>query len=172
MDSSKFTVDFNDPLAGKELTIDAQLVSLLKAENFADKNINWIESYDDGLKAIEEQNKPAVLFLYADWCGYCKKMKTETLGDPRVTMMSDDFIWIKVNSDEQSEIKQFYEQKSFPLTVVIDNSGEVIEKISGYKPAGEFQTELQKILNFTGNSTLTFQERDANDAEGGVKLKM
>jgi FKBP-type peptidyl-prolyl cis-trans isomerase 2 len=146
VDDLQFTVDFNEPLAGEKVMVDVEVLSLVKAEEFAGEEIKWIEDYEEGLEAVETSGKPAVLFLYADWCGYCKKMKSSTLVDPRVKMMKDDFVWIRVNSDEQNEIGKYYEQSSFPLTVLLSSSGDVVEKISGYRPATEFQAEIKKLL--------------------------
>lgn len=146
VDDRQFTVDFNDPLAGEDVVLDVQLVTLTKASRFAGMDIQWIENYDEGLDRAEKANKPTVLVLYADWCGYCKKLFNNTLVDPRIKMMRDIFVWVKVNSDKQKAIKAQYNQKGFPLTVVLDSSGEVIGSINGFRPAGEFRAELEKML--------------------------
>ena len=145
VDYSQFTVDFNDPLAGEKMVLDLELQSLTKADQLAGMEIHWIEDYDQGLEQAKRENKPAVLLLYADWCHFCKKMQSETLTDPRIKMMSDDFVWIKVNSDKNREYKEMYEQNGFPLTVVIDGSGEVLNSINGFRPASEFINELEKV---------------------------
>ena len=76
---------------------------LIDAADFTGKEIQWIEGYDEGLTEAEKLNKPAVLVLYADWCAFCKKLFSTTLVDPRIKMMKDDFVWVKVNSDKQKE---------------------------------------------------------------------
>jgi FKBP-type peptidyl-prolyl cis-trans isomerase 2 len=143
---NQFTVDFNEPLAGQDILFDVKILSLTKANEFSNMAIQWIEDYEKGMQTVEEMKKPAVLVLYAEWCHYCKKLMSITLVDPRIKMMKDDFVWIKVNSDKNKEFKQLYEQKGFPLTVLLDSQGEVIEKISGFRPAGEYQAELKKAL--------------------------
>jgi FKBP-type peptidyl-prolyl cis-trans isomerase 2 len=149
---NQFTVDFNEPLAGQDILFDVKILSVTKANEFGSMAIHWIEDYEKGMQAVEEKKKPAVLVLYAEWCQYCKKLESTTLVDPRIRMMKNDFVWIKVDSDKQKEIKALYEQKGFPLTVLLDANGEVLEKISGYRPAGEFQTVLKKALNGKGAS--------------------
>ncbi|MFO7740423.1 MAG: thioredoxin family protein [Desulfatiglandaceae bacterium] len=147
VDSLKFTVDFNDPLAGKNLVYDLKVLDLTKAAEFSDLNIQWIEDYEKGMQAIEEMKKPAVLVLYADWCGYSKKLFDTTLQDPRIKMMKDDFVWVKVDSHEQSDLKQLYEQTGFPMTVLLDAGYNKIEVIDGFRPANEFKAALEKALN-------------------------
>ena len=138
-----FTVDFNEPLAGQDILFDIKVLSLTKSDALDDMEIQWIEDYEKGMHAIEEFKKPAVLVLYADWCGYSKKLLNETLSDPRIKMMRDDYIWIKVDSDKHEEYKEYYEQSGFPLTVLLDKKGEVVQKISGFRPAGQYETEIK-----------------------------
>jgi thioredoxin-related protein len=149
-DDKHFTVDYNNPLAGKNIVFDVQVVGLTKAADFAGKKIQWIEAYDKGLAAAEKLNKPAVLVLYATWCGYSKKMFNTTLLDPRIKMMKDDFVWVKVDSHKQNYLKELYEQTGYPMTVLLDTHGEVIESIKGFKPANEFIAHLKKALNRSG----------------------
>jgi FKBP-type peptidyl-prolyl cis-trans isomerase 2 len=146
VDDRQFTVDFNKPLAGEDVELHVQLIGLAKASRFAGMEIDWIEDYYAGLEAAEEHNKPTVLVLYADWCSYCKKLFNTTLVDPRIKMMHDDFVWVKANSDKEKSLKMLYEQKGFPLTVVLDSCGEVMGTINGFRPAGEYGAELKKLL--------------------------
>ena len=145
-DDRQFTVDFSSPLVGKNIVFDVDLKSVVKADTFEDMQIAWIDDYAEGLEALQAANKPAVLVLYADWCGYCKKLLTKTMVDPRIKMMHDDFIWVKANSDKDPSLKELYEQKGFPLTVVLDGQGEIIGRIDGFRPAAEYRTELQKLM--------------------------
>ncbi|MFO7740463.1 MAG: thioredoxin family protein [Desulfatiglandaceae bacterium] len=144
---NQFTVDFNDPLAGQDILFDVKILSLTKANEFSNMAIQWIEDYEKGMQAIEEMKKPAVLVLYADWCGYSKKLFNTTLQDPRIKMMKDDFVWVKVDSHEQRGLKELYEQTGFPMTVLLDAGGNEVEIIKGFRPASEFQAELKKALN-------------------------
>ena len=147
IDERQFTVDFNGPLAGENIVMDVQVIALRKSSAFAGKDIDWIEDYDVGLAFAEQYNKPAVLVLYADWCGYSKKLFNQTLVDPRIKMIRDDFIWIKIDSDQEQAFKTLYDQKSFPLTVVLNSLGDVIGSINGFRPANEFRIELLKAID-------------------------
>jgi thioredoxin-related protein len=145
-DDRQFTVDFSSPVAGKNIVFDVTVQSVVKADAFKDMQIDWIDDYAEGLAALDAANKPAVLVLYADWCGYCKKLLTKTMEDPRIRMMRDDFIWVKANSDKEQSLKELYGQKGFPLTVVLDGNGEIIGRIDGFRPPAEYRAALQKLM--------------------------
>ena len=69
-------MDTNNPLAGKNIVVDLEVVSLTKA---APQQIDWIENQEAGLAKAKKEGKPVFLLLYADWCGWCKKTHD---GDP------------------------------------------------------------------------------------------
>jgi FKBP-type peptidyl-prolyl cis-trans isomerase 2 len=147
---NSFTVDCNNPLAGKNLVLEVEILSISKASTLNDVGIFWFEDHDEGLRFSEEYEMPAVVVLYADWCQWCKKLFDETLTDPRVTMFSDDFEWIMANSDLNHDLKKLYGQNGFPFIAIINSHGEIIRRISGFKYAYEMRDELKQALHIEG----------------------
>ena len=60
-DGTSFTVDTNNPLAGKSIVVDLAVVSLTKAAALQAKPIEWVEEHDTGLARAKQEKKPAVL---------------------------------------------------------------------------------------------------------------
>ena len=145
-DGASFTVDTNNPLAGKNIVVDLAVVSLTKAATLHMKPIDWIEEYDKGLATAKTEGKPVFLLLYADWCGWCKKTMTETIPDPRINGLKDKFVWVKVNSDKEKKYKEQYGQNGFPMIVLMKPDGSVLKKIDGYRDARRLKAELDGVL--------------------------
>ena len=143
-DGTNFTVDANNPLAGIPLTVDLEIVSVTDAAKLSSLQIQWVEDYDKGIALAKEQKKPAVLVLYADWCGFCRKFFGETVSDPRVRVLNDRFVWIKVNSDANKKYSEMYAQKGFPLIVVMNPEGQPTDRMDGFRDAAAFHDELVK----------------------------
>jgi FKBP-type peptidyl-prolyl cis-trans isomerase 2 len=141
-----FKVDFNHPGAGQNLQLDIEIVSIEKAGTFADNTLEWIEDHDQGYAKAAEMNKPMVMVLYAGWCGWSKKFLDNTVNDPRIQAYWDKYIWVKVNSDEQKEYKEFYQQNGYPLTVIMDANGKIIDRVDGFRDAGAFRNSLEKSM--------------------------
>jgi FKBP-type peptidyl-prolyl cis-trans isomerase 2 len=148
-DKTDVSVDFNHPAAGRPLAMEMTVVSVEKASRFAGRHLTWIEDHDDGFALAAEEKKPMVMVLYAGWCGWSEKMLNDTIGDPRIQKMWDQFIWVKVDSDEHQEYKARYEQSGFPMTVLTNASGGVLKKLDGFRDARSFRRELDGILKQT-----------------------
>ena len=139
-----FTVDFNHPGAGKNLLLDVAVIDVVKAGDFAAGDPAWIEDHDAGYETAAAEKKPMVMILYADWCSWSKRLLTETVHDPRVRKYWDDFVWARINSDENKEYKTFYEQDGYPMIVLIGADGTIVKKLGGFRDARALSLELDQ----------------------------
>lgn len=145
-DGSSFTVDFNPPLTGHPVVLSVEVVSLTKASQFRDLKINWVEDHERGLELSGKEERPVVLILYSSTCSWSKRLLEDTLTDPRITRMRDDFVWVKVDSSREKDLYAFYDQDGYPLIVLLDPEGNVVQKISGFRPPDVLSAELRKAL--------------------------
>lgn len=145
-DGSTFTVDLNNPLAGMNIVLDLEVVSVAKAESLKGEPVDWIEDHERGLARAREEGKPVFLLLYADWCGWCRKTFTETIPDPRIRRLKERFVWVKVNSDKETKYKQQYGQDGFPMMVIMSSDGKVLKKIDGFRDSRGLKEELEGVL--------------------------
>ena len=145
-DEETFTVDCNHPAAGEDILLEIEVVSIEKASQFAHISLQWIEDHNAGLATAQTNGKPVVLVLHAEWCGWCKKLLNNVMNDPRITSLNDRFVWVKINSDVELEYKDLYEQKGFPLIVLLTPEGEIIKKLDGFRDAAKLKRELDNII--------------------------
>jgi FKBP-type peptidyl-prolyl cis-trans isomerase 2 len=144
-DGLTFQVDYNHPLAGKDVMVELQVVDITKASGLKE-GISWMDDHDQGLSAAVDQGKPMFLLLYADWCSWSKKVINESLQDPRIRAIKDKFVWVKVDSDKEQAVKEAYQQNGFPMVVVLNAKGDVVKKIDGYRDAAALKRELEEVL--------------------------
>ncbi|HEU19652.1 MAG TPA: DUF255 domain-containing protein [Deltaproteobacteria bacterium] len=144
-----FTVDMNHPLAGKTLRVDLEILSLIKASNVSE-SIDWLEDHDNALSFAKKHGKAVVLVLYCDSCWWCEKLMDETLTDPRIRILNNEYVWIRVDTGKQKNIYDFYNQVGYPLIVILDKYGTEIDRIEGFVPAHRLRGEFDKLAERKG----------------------
>jgi FKBP-type peptidyl-prolyl cis-trans isomerase 2 len=145
-DGKQFTVDFNNPLAGKSLVLDMEIVSLTKKSAFTGMEISWLEDHDKGLEVAARENKPMVLVLYSDGCPWCKRLMNQ-FRDVRIRTLKDRFVWVKVNSEKEVKYRKLYGQKGYPTIVFLDSKGQVLKEDGSYLPGPVLGRELDFVLS-------------------------
>src|SRR3954464_10657336 len=63
--------------------------------------VNW-QLFDKGLKDAAAARKYSFVDIYTDWCGYCKKLESETLTANTVKAeLKKNFVSIKLNAESE-----------------------------------------------------------------------
>jgi FKBP-type peptidyl-prolyl cis-trans isomerase 2 len=145
-----FDVDFNHPGAGRPMLLEVEVVSLVRASDFRDKQPQWIEDHDKGYEYAAKDGKPMVLVLYAGWCQWSKRLLTETIPDPRIEAYWNDYIWVKVDSDKEKSYHDYYGQNGFPMVVLVSPEGQIVKKLDGFQNARSLRRELAAYLSAMG----------------------
>ena len=119
--------------------------------------IKWF-AYDEGLALAKQEKKKIFLHFYADWCAYCEKMEKETLRDPAVIeYLTDHFISVRVNSDQNRQLARDYFIRGLPSTWFVSSKGEKISSLPGYIEAKMLLSAL-RFIHTDSYKTLSFKE--------------
>ncbi|HUM01505.1 MAG TPA: thioredoxin fold domain-containing protein [Thermoanaerobaculia bacterium] len=95
-------------------------------------------SFGDALDRAQTENRLVMVDVYTDWCGWCKKLDSETFGDLRVAEALKNVISIRVNAEKGGEsVAARYGVRGFPTVLFLSASGDVVRKIEGYVDADE-----------------------------------
>ncbi|MFQ5975244.1 MAG: thioredoxin family protein [Candidatus Hydrothermarchaeales archaeon] len=105
--------------------------------------MTWYNTYEAGQKVALAENKPMLVYAWAIWCTYCKKLHTEVYSDPEVSKyLKEDFVLIAIDLDSNKADAQRFAFQYPPYLVFLTPAGEKITEIPGYIPA----TYLSNIL--------------------------
>jgi thioredoxin-related protein len=88
----------------------------------------------------------SILFVFAAWCGWSKKMKSVTLADTSVCrLLNESFNIAQIDPDSDSLVVYqdttvtcrylagtVYDVRGYPTTVVLGNGGALVGFLSGY----------------------------------------
>jgi thiol:disulfide interchange protein len=103
----------------------------------------WVSDLDVALARAHAEAKPVFLYLYADWCGVCRKMEAETFSDPAVRERLDAFVLLKVDSDRDTEVAARYGTAFLPTLALLDANGEARWRGAGFHSPAELLTVFE-----------------------------
>lgn len=112
--------------------------------------ISWEHDLDAALHLAEGSGKPVMADFYTDWCGWCKKLDSDTYSDGNVDSLSQNFICVKINADSSRETAAKYNVRGYPTILFLNSKGSVIKSVVGYRPPSDFAKLMQEALDSAG----------------------
>ena len=100
--------------------------------------IPWQHSPEAVFQSARQTGKPILVFVSADWCHYCKKMKRETWADPRVdAAVSQSFETLVLDGDRDKQIVKKLDLRGYPATLLYTPDGHFVVQKGGYMPPAQ-----------------------------------
>jgi YHS domain-containing protein/thiol-disulfide isomerase/thioredoxin len=118
------------------LTAVAALPSVARS---APAPIPWRAHFESAWTEAQARNRPLWVQFTGPWCIFCKKMDYQTFTQPDVIGLSrDDFIPVKVRSDEREDLTIRFGVGGLPSTVILAPDGRVLGRREGFVGPTEF----------------------------------
>ncbi|MBQ1653152.1 MAG: DUF255 domain-containing protein [Bacteroidales bacterium] len=106
------------------------IISAICLANVATGQIKWM-GIEEAMRLQDSTQKPVMIDMYTDWCGWCKKMDAETFSNPDLAAyINANFLPVKFNAETTDTIM-------FPIKTTDEKTG---EKKTEYKPFINLQT--------------------------------
>lgn len=101
------------------------------------------QNYNDAIQKSVESGKPILIFFTAEWCNWCKKMKSETIPNEKVQDSLKNYVFLIVDADKERDLAKNYKVSSLPTVVVAGSDGKKIRSDSGFKDVATFSKWLE-----------------------------
>jgi thioredoxin-related protein len=111
------------------------------------KEVVWFKNFQQAQNTAAAQNKPILVLMTTQECGWCKKLKKETLPHPAVhAKLSDKFIAVELDRDIDSYPNQF-RTRGVPTTFFADKTGKLlIRPAIGFFDAETYESYMDDAL--------------------------
>ncbi len=87
--------------------------------------------YEQAYRKAQEEKKPLVILVGADWCAACKTMKSETIQPMKIAGDLRDVVYTHVDKDAQPELAmQVMQGNTLPQIVVFCESDQGWKRFS------------------------------------------
>ncbi len=108
-------------------------------------NIQWVTTFDEGLKIAKEKNCPLMVDFFAPWCGWCVKLDEETYTNKDVIQLAQRFVCVKIDVDTDRKTPAQYGARSLPTILFISPDGKVIHQVIGYRNSEDMIGEMNAV---------------------------
>ncbi len=146
------------------------LIALLNSNSFAQEKatVKWY-TIEEVQELVKNEPRKIYIDMYTDWCGWCKVMDKKTFTDKNIVEhLNNNFYAVKFDAEGKENVvfknqtfkfiaqgsRGYHElaaalmqgKMSYPTSVFLDESLNVISPLPGYYPP----EKLQPVLEFIG----------------------
>ena len=124
----------------------------------AQGQLRFSQDVQQGLAEAGNTGKPLLLFFTAEWCHFCHQMAGEAFTDPQVVGLSERFVCVLIDADNQPGTCQQFHVSAYPTVQFVSPQGILLNRIEGNRPGHQVMMAMQTALQ---NSALRTQQNAA-----------
>ncbi|MEZ6088811.1 MAG: thioredoxin family protein [Pirellulaceae bacterium] len=110
-------------------------------------DLPFVYGYSAGIAEAQLQNKPAMIFMTATWCKWCKRMAESSLRDPEVRqVLQRNFVLVLVDGDQEASVKRKLKNTSYPHIVFVSPNEKILASQNGSAEANAFKQVIATAL--------------------------
>lgn len=109
--------------------------------------IDWLPWQKETFERALKEERPILLSITATWCHWCHVMDEKTYAKDEVArVVEENFVPIRVDTDERPDVNERYNQGGWPSTVFLAPRGEIITGTT-YVPPAEMIELLEQVVS-------------------------
>lgn len=129
----------------RRLILLAPLAMLATPVAFAAEGIAWQSDVEAAWKRACEEDRPLLIFISTSGCRYCKMMQNISFADSGVAqVVQNGYIAASVDAKNVAWLIRDQEVTSYPTTLVILPSADIVDRIKGYLKPADLKPRLAK----------------------------
>ncbi len=127
----------------------------------------WLADPGAAFRAAGQRDVPVLVDLYADWCGWCKKMDREVFATPEFQRFAADYVLLRVDTEDGavgSALQARYGAFELPTLLLLTPQNTLVGSVAGFVPTAELLARIRREREgFTAFQRRTREIRDEGD---------
>ncbi|TWT64024.1 thioredoxin family protein [Rubinisphaera italica] len=125
-------------------------------------SVDWTTTPQTAIHLQQVTGRPLLVYVTADYCGYCRKMERDTWSNEGIVRrIQDKFIPLKLDAKTDAQVVSRLGIKSLPSTILFNSVGQHIQTITGYSRP---EALLPVLDNVSTGSASASKRSHANSA--------
>ncbi len=138
-----------------------------------DRWLNGAAGYERAIELQRELKVPLIVYFYADWCPYCRRLDSDYLPAAPVQQYLRGVVKVRINPEQgpaEDAIAQRYGVTGYPTFLVMRNLSSPPRNIQPFRKGGanlspaEWVTACEKAISFSAQAPVTNTGRAPVDA--------
>lgn len=113
-----------------------------------------------------------MIFIYSEWCPYCRQLNKVTYPDPLVVAKSRQVVPFRINADlkENKPLIKKFGLLGFPTILFVDKNEQVQGKIPGYEGPEAYAADIDRFVSSykASHEMKARLAKNPRDGEGNV----
>ncbi len=108
--------------------------------------VRWYRQVEPALAEAERSGHLILVDLYAEWCGWCKRLDVE-FNTPHFKRWAQDYVLLRVDVEDGGEgtaLQSHLGVRALPTTALMDHHKVRVGELKGFKPAPELTLALDR----------------------------
>jgi len=138
--------------------------------------IAWRRIPQAAQQEAQQSARPLLIYVGADFCGYCRRLERTTWGDDSVARTIDSsFVPLHVDGAHDGELARRLGVRGFPAVIVLSPAGQIVGRVDGYRGPAEMQAFLMAHAGVSRDDstggTGRLEHLPANHAAGQLRRR-
>lgn len=116
------------------------------AERSPGQTVRFVTDYREGLERALAEKRPVLIFFTAKWCRFCAEMQRDALCDARVVRLSEEFVCVLIDADEDAELCAEFGVRAYPTVQFMLPDGGRLTRLVGRNSPEELASHMQAVL--------------------------